>query len=152
MAEVTELLQGEHGIKDWVEAKYTVELDIEKLGDILGDVACQDHHAGDIHAGAHVQHGGNAHQLAHALESGAAQLLGLLEDLVHIPDIKANATVGYSVEAIKKCLDGVTNTQVDVTGTMKPLIECVQSGVLRGAMAFVGCNNPKVRPDPACGS
>ena len=31
--EVTELLQGEHGIKDWVEAKYTVELDIDKLGD-----------------------------------------------------------------------------------------------------------------------
>ena len=50
------------------------------------------------------------------------------QDLVHIPDIKANATVGYSVEAIKKCLDGVTNTQVDVTGTMKPLIECVKSG------------------------
>ena len=32
-SEVTELLQGEHGIKDWVEAKYTVELDIGKLGD-----------------------------------------------------------------------------------------------------------------------
>ena len=32
-SEVTELLQGEHGIKDWVEAKYTVELDIEKLCD-----------------------------------------------------------------------------------------------------------------------
>ena len=31
--EVTNLLQGEHGIKDWVEAKYTVELDIGKLGD-----------------------------------------------------------------------------------------------------------------------
>ena len=31
--EVTELLQGEHGIKDWVEANFTVELDIEKLGD-----------------------------------------------------------------------------------------------------------------------
>ncbi len=71
------------------------------------------------------------------------------QDLVHIPDLKTNATVGYSVEAIKKCLDGVTNTQVDVTGTMKPLVECVKSGVLRGAVAFVGCNNPKVRPDTA---
>lgn len=70
-------------------------------------------------------------------------------DLVHIPDLKTNATVGYSVEAIKKCLDGVTNTHVDVTGTMKPLVECVKSGVLRGAVAFVGCNNPKVRPDTA---
>jgi len=32
-SEVTELLQGEHGIKDWVEAKFVVEHDIEKLGD-----------------------------------------------------------------------------------------------------------------------
>ena len=32
-SEISELLQGEHGIKDWVEANYTVELDIEKLGD-----------------------------------------------------------------------------------------------------------------------
>ena len=71
------------------------------------------------------------------------------QDLVHIPDIKTNATVGYSLEAIKKCLDGVTNTQVDITGTTKPLVECVQSGVLRGAVAMVGCNNPKVRPDTA---
>ena len=71
------------------------------------------------------------------------------QDLVHIPDLKTNATVGYSLEAIKKCLDGVTNTQVDVTGTTKPLVECVKSGVLRGAVAMVGCNNPKVRPDTA---
>ena len=32
-SEVTALLQGEHGIKDWVEANFTVETDIEKLGD-----------------------------------------------------------------------------------------------------------------------
>ena len=68
-------------------------------------------------------------------------------ELVHIPDLKTKATVGYSVEAIKKCLDGVTNSHVDVTGTMKPLVECVRSGVLRGAVAIVGCNNPKVRTD-----
>ena len=66
---------------------------------------------------------------------------------VYIPDIKAKATVGYSLEAIKKCLDGVTNSHVDVTGTTKPLVECVKSGVLRGAVAMVGCNNPKVRHD-----
>ncbi|MDE7244951.1 MAG: anaerobic carbon-monoxide dehydrogenase catalytic subunit [Oscillospiraceae bacterium] len=71
------------------------------------------------------------------------------QDLVHIPDIKANATVGFSVEAIVKCLDTVTNTQVDVTGTTKPLVECIKSGVLRGAVAMVGCNNPRVRPDTA---
>ena len=31
-------------------------------------------------------------------------------DLVHIPDMKQKATVGYSVEAIVKTLDGVTNS------------------------------------------
>ena len=39
--------------------------------------------------------------------------------------------------------------QVDVTGTTKPLLECVTSGVIRGAVAMVGCNNPKIRPDYA---
>jgi len=70
-------------------------------------------------------------------------------ELVHIPDMKQKATVGYSVEAIKKVLDGVTNSHVDETGTTKPLVDCVRSGVLRGAVAMVGCNNPKIRPDTA---
>ena len=70
-------------------------------------------------------------------------------ELVHIPNQKQKARVGYSVEAIKKVLDGVANSQLDEFGTTKPLIECVHSGVLRGAVAMVGCNNPKVRPDTA---
>ncbi len=61
--------------------------------------------------------------------------------------MKQKATVGYSVEAIVKTLDGVTNSQVDETGTTKPLLECITSGVIRGAVAMVGCNNPKIRPD-----
>ena len=70
-------------------------------------------------------------------------------ELVHIPDMKQKAVVGYSVEEIVHKLDGVTNTQVDKTGTTLPLIECITSGVLRGAVAMVGCNNPKVRSDAA---
>ena len=70
-------------------------------------------------------------------------------ELVHIPQLKQKATVGYSVEAIVKVLDGVTNSQVDETGTTKPLLECITSGVIRGAVAMVGCNNPKIRPDYA---
>ncbi|HIQ96754.1 MAG TPA: anaerobic carbon-monoxide dehydrogenase catalytic subunit [Candidatus Limivivens merdigallinarum] len=70
-------------------------------------------------------------------------------ELVYIPDMKQKATVGYSVEAIVKVLDGVTNSQVDETGTTKPLLECITSGVIRGAVAMVGCNNPKIRPDYA---
>lgn len=70
-------------------------------------------------------------------------------ELVHIPQMKQKATVGYSTEAIVKALDGVTNSQVDELGTTKPLLECITSGVLRGAVAMVGCNNPRVRPDLA---
>ena len=70
-------------------------------------------------------------------------------ELVHIPSQKQKATVGYSFEAIVKQLDTVANSQVDEFGTTKPLIECITSGVLRGAVAMVGCNNPKVRPDSA---
>ena len=63
--------------------------------------------------------------------------------------MKQKAVVGFSVEEIVHKLDGVTNTQVDKTGTTLPLIECITSGVLRGAVAMVGCNNPKVRSDAA---
>jgi len=71
------------------------------------------------------------------------------QDLVYIPDQKQPARVGYSLEAIKKTLDGVTNSHVDVTGTLTPLADVAKAGVLRGAVAMVGCNNPKVRPDTA---
>ena len=70
-------------------------------------------------------------------------------ELVNIPNLKTKARVGYSVEAIKKELDGVCNTHVDAFGTLKPLADVVKAGVLRGAVAMVGCNNPKVRPDTA---
>ena len=70
-------------------------------------------------------------------------------ELVNIPNQKQKVRVGYSVEAIKGVLDTVANSQLDEFGTTKPLIECVHSGVLRGAVAMVGCNNPKVRPDTA---
>jgi carbon-monoxide dehydrogenase catalytic subunit len=68
-------------------------------------------------------------------------------ELVHIPQLKQKATVGYSTEAIVKVLDGVANSQVDETGTTKPLLECITSGVIRGAVAMVGCNNPRIRAD-----
>ncbi|MDO5409315.1 MAG: anaerobic carbon-monoxide dehydrogenase catalytic subunit [Lachnospiraceae bacterium] len=69
------------------------------------------------------------------------------QEAVYIPDLKTKATAGYSCEAIIKQLDTVTNSQVDVTGTYQPLVDCITSGVLRGAVAMVGCNNPKVRSD-----
>jgi len=65
-----------------------------------------------------------------------------------VPELTQKATVGYSCEMIRKSLDTVTNTRVhDELDTYKPLIDCVKSGVIRGAVAIVGCNNPKIRPD-----
>ncbi len=70
------------------------------------------------------------------------------EGKIFIPDHKRKAAIGYSCEGIKSRLDTVTNSHVDEElDTYKPLIECVKSGVIRGAAAFVGCNNPRVRPD-----
>ena len=69
------------------------------------------------------------------------------ESKIFIPEHKHKASVGYSCEGIKSRLDTVTNSHIDELDTYKPLIECVKSGVIRGAVAMVGCNNPKVRPD-----
>lgn len=66
---------------------------------------------------------------------------------VMIPAAKQSGTIGYSCEAVIKQLDTVTNSQVDLTGSYKPLVECLKAGVLRGAVGIVGCNNPKVRHD-----
>ena len=95
-------------------------------------------------------HADNAGENAKAIVKMACEnFANRKPELVHIPETKQKATVGYSVEAIVKTLDGVTNSQVDETGTTKPLLECITSGVIRGAVAMVGCNNPKVRPDTA---
>ncbi len=69
------------------------------------------------------------------------------ESKIFNPEHKHKASVGYSCEGIKSRLDTVTNSHLDKLDTYKPLIQCVTSGVLRGAVAMVGCNNPKVRPD-----
>ena len=56
---------------------------------------------------------------------------------VHIPNIKSEAIVGFSVEAIVGALGG----------TLKPLLDTIASGAVRGVAAVVGCNNPKVKQD-----
>ncbi|WP_138205364.1 anaerobic carbon-monoxide dehydrogenase catalytic subunit [Haloimpatiens lingqiaonensis] len=66
---------------------------------------------------------------------------------VYIPDVKSKAVVGYSTESIVSALDKVTNSNIGVAGTVKPLADCIVSGVLRGAAGVVGCNNPKTPHD-----
>lgn len=57
--------------------------------------------------------------------------------MVNIPDEKAKAMVGFSVEAILKALGG----------SLDPLLDAIKSGAIRGIAGVVGCNNPKVRHD-----
>jgi carbon-monoxide dehydrogenase catalytic subunit len=66
---------------------------------------------------------------------------------VWIPETKQTATVGYPTEQIIRHLDNITNSNVDELGSYKPAVEAIKAGVLRGAVAIVGCNNPRVRPD-----
>ena len=65
------------------------------------------------------------------------------QEKVLIPELKSSATVGYSIEAIVPQLDRVVNSHIDSAGTVKPLVDCLKSGVLRGAAGVVGCNNAK---------
>jgi carbon-monoxide dehydrogenase catalytic subunit len=66
---------------------------------------------------------------------------------MYIPGTKQTAVVGYPCEQIIKHLDGVTNSHIDELGSYRPAIDAIKAGVLRGAVAIVGCNNPRVRPD-----
>ena len=90
----------------------------------------------------------NAYEVAHTIVKAACENFGNRdESKIFIPEHKHKASVGYSCEGIKSRLDTVTNSHLDDLDTYKPLIECIKSGVIRGAVAMVGCNNPKVRPD-----
>ena len=56
---------------------------------------------------------------------------------VRIPDKPVQMMGGFSVEAIVGALGG----------TPKPLVDAIAKGQIRGAVAVVGCNNPKTRQD-----
>ncbi len=56
---------------------------------------------------------------------------------IKIPGNPVNIMAGFSVEAIVKALGG----------TLKPLIDVIAAGKIRGAAGIVGCNNPKIRQD-----
>jgi len=66
---------------------------------------------------------------------------------VKIPTGKEKLVAGYSFETIIKALDGVTNSVAHPRGTVKPLCDAITSGVLRGAVAMAGCNNPHIPID-----
>ncbi len=60
-----------------------------------------------------------------------------IPDRVRIPDKPVDMMGGFSVEAIVQALGG----------TPAPLVEAIKKGQVRGAVAVVGCNNPKIKQD-----
>lgn len=56
-------------------------------------------------------------------------------DRVLIPRHRVEVVAGFSVEAIVSALGG----------SLEPLINALRDGTIRGIVAIVGCNNPKVR-------
>ncbi len=61
---------------------------------------------------------------------------------VEIPEIKSPVVAGFSVEAIVGAL-----AKVDAADPLKPLIDNIKSGNIRGVCLFAGCNNVKVPQD-----
>ncbi len=59
---------------------------------------------------------------------------------VHIPSKVQEALVGFSVEAILDVL-----RKLDPQDPLKPLVEVIAQGKIKGAVGIVGCPNPKLR-------
>ncbi len=56
---------------------------------------------------------------------------------VNIPKEKSPAIVGFSVEQILSALGG----------SVKPIVDAIKEGKIKGVAGIVGCNNPKVTQD-----
>ena len=63
---------------------------------------------------------------------------------VQIPNVKNQAIVGFSTEAIVAAL-----SLLDANDPLKPLIDNIVSGNVQGVVLFAGCNNTKTQQDSA---
>ncbi len=59
------------------------------------------------------------------------------EERILIPNKPMDAMVGFSVESLKAALGG----------SLKPLLDLILEGKIRGCVGIVGCNNPKIKHD-----
>lgn len=81
---------------------------------------------------------GNARENATLLVRKAIELYGRRDpNRVDIPGAPVPQMSGYSNEALLKILGG----------SLEPLIGAIKSGSIRGVVAVVGCNNPKIKHD-----
>ena len=61
---------------------------------------------------------------------------------VQIPDITTPVVTGFSLEAIVAAL-----SKVDANDPLKPVVDNIKAGNIRGVCLFAGCNNVKVPQD-----
>jgi carbon-monoxide dehydrogenase catalytic subunit len=61
---------------------------------------------------------------------------------VDIPDIENTVIAGFSVESIVAAL-----AKLDAQDPLKPLVDNIKNGNIRGICLFAGCNNVKVAQD-----
>jgi len=59
----------------------------------------------------------------------------------HIPDVRSDLVAGFSHEYINYALGGV------MRGSFRPLNDAIAAGRIRGVVANIGCNNPRVKHD-----
>jgi carbon-monoxide dehydrogenase catalytic subunit len=60
---------------------------------------------------------------------------------IHIPDTISDVVPGFSHEYINYALGGV------MRGSFRPLNDAIMAGRIRGVVANIGCNNPRVKHD-----
>lgn len=61
---------------------------------------------------------------------------------VHIPEFRTRVLAGFSVEALLEVL-----SKLNSSDPLAPLVEAISSGDVKGAVAIVGCSNPRVPHD-----
>ncbi len=90
---------------------------------------------GDTHIEFHEEHG---YEIAKQIVQAAVENFRFRKPgQAHIPDVKTDCMVGFSVEAIVAALGGI----------LTPLIEAIASKKIMGIAAVVGCNNPRIKHD-----
>ncbi len=61
---------------------------------------------------------------------------------IHIPQFKSKLMAGFTPEAIVEVL-----SKINPEDPLKPLIDAIAQGNIKGVVAIVGCNNPRVKHD-----
>lgn len=76
------------------------------------------------------------------IDKAIAQFVRRKNKPVVIPDTTTNVVAGFSVEAIVAAL-----AKIDPEEPLKPVVDNIKAGNIRGVCLFAGCNNVKVPQD-----